>query len=92
VYGKDSSGGTSIAGWVKRYDSKLLALYAQANMPDKYGTKRSEVKQETSVTANVKQELSLEQLSPESRADLRRILEREVKSGDSEGQPEAEAE
>ena len=67
----------------KRYSDKLLALRAQSMMPDRYAA-RTVAQIEQNTTVQCRPSLGLDQLSPESRADLRKILEREL------GEPSAD--
>lgn len=76
--GKDT--GIGIVGWVRKYSDRLLIEQARKHDPG-YTPKQ---KVESTVTVEG-QGLSLDQLSPESRADLRRILERELAD---DGEPE----
>lgn len=90
VYGKDANGNTSIIGWVTKYSDRMLSEYARRHMPSEYGTDRSVVEQRTHVTGEVKATIGLDQLSKESRADLRAILQREANDGRDDGTTEAE--
>lgn len=66
-----------VLGTRKRYSDKLLALRAQSMMPDRYAA-RTVAHVEQTTTVKVRPSLGLDQLSQESRDDLRRILEREL--------------
>ena len=84
VYGNigGQGGGTGVIGWVTRYSDRLLLTQAQ----------RFEAgytpKQKVEHSGSVKSEgLGLEDLSPESQDDLRRILERELEKRAANGTP-----
>lgn len=75
VYGNigGQGGGTGVIGWVTRYSDRLLLTQAQRFQAD------YTPKQKVEHTGSIKSEgLGLEDLSPESQDDLRRILEREL--------------
>lgn len=59
----------------KRYSDRLLLEAVRARFPE--FTPKQQVEQQTTVRARV-ESLGLDELSPESQADLRRILEREL--------------
>jgi hypothetical protein len=61
---------------VRKFDGSLLQMLLKANAPEKY-RERVHIEQKTVVSGS----LSLEGLSPESREDLRKILERESQNG-----------
>lgn len=90
--GKDA--GTIIVGTIRRYSDKLLM--EQAKRFQKEYTPRQVV--ESTIKAAGPPSLGLEALSPESRADLRRILEREealrgtIVKSEPEPEPEPEPE
>ncbi|MCY2961816.1 MAG: hypothetical protein NTY35_16790 [Planctomycetota bacterium] len=75
----------------KRYSDKLLALRAQSMMPERYAS-RTVAQIEQTTTIKTRPSLGLDELSPESRADLRRILERELgRDADEVGDAEAKS-
>lgn len=71
--GKDA--GTGIVGWVRKYSDRLLIEQARKHDPGYTQTQKVE---QTVKTEGGAAGLNLDSLSPESRADLRRILEREL--------------
>jgi len=84
--GKDM--GTGIVGYIQRYSDRLLI--EQAKRFNKEYTPRQVVEQTTKLEG--RPSLGLEALSPESREDLRRILEREAQRVPAESaEPEPEA-
>ena len=85
VFGSQGAGaGVGIVGWVKKYSDRLLIEQARKHDPEGY-TPRSKVEATTTVETKG---LSLDQLSPESRADLRRIIERELEAQAEQEDPE----
>lgn len=84
VYGNvgGQGGGTGVIGFVTRYSDRLLLTQAQ-RFESAYTPK-----QKVEHSGAVKSEgLGLEQLSPESQDDLRRILERELERRGTNGTP-----
>jgi len=85
VYGSKGAGmGMAVVGWVTRYSDRLLLELARRYEPEY--TPRTKIESVSTVTQD---SLGLQDLSPESRADLRRILEREAaRKAESEEPPE----
>lgn len=84
VYGNigGQGGGTGVVGFVTEYSDRLLLVQAQRHQPE------YTPKQKVEHSGAVKSEgLGLEQLSPESQDDLRRILERELERRTANGPP-----
>jgi len=83
VYGNigGQGGGSGVVGFVTRYSDRLLLTQAQRFEPG-YTPK---TKVETTITKA--DGLGLEDLSPESQDDLRRILERELEKRGTNGTP-----
>lgn len=76
VYGSQGPGaGSGVIGWVTEYSDRLLLELAKKYDPDFRPTLRTESKVHVTQT---NESLGLENLSPESQEDLRRILEREA--------------
>lgn len=65
-------------GTRKRYSDKLLALRAQSMMPERYALRTVAQVEQTTTIIKPRPSLGLDQLSPESRRQLREILEREL--------------
>lgn len=87
VFGSQGPGaGTGVVGYVTRYSDRLLL--EQARRFNKEYTPTSKVEQSTTLKGSPT--LGLDRLTPESREDLRRILEREAVNGGLEPEPEAE--
>ena len=75
VFGSQGPGtGVGVVGWVRKYSDRLLI--EQAKKHDKRYNHTQRIEQQ--LTVENKPSLELEKLSPESRADLRKILEREL--------------
>lgn len=86
VFGSQGPGaGTGIVGYVRKFSDRLLIEQAKKHDKKYHHTQR--VEQHT--TIEQAPSLDLDKLSPESRKDLRRILERERKlnGGESEQTP-----
>lgn len=74
VYGsKGPREGMSVIGWITKYSDRLLLELARRYEPEY--TPKTKIESTSHVTQD---SLGLEDLSPESREDLRRILEREA--------------
>jgi hypothetical protein len=73
-----------VLGTRKRYSDKLLALRAQSMMPTLYAARSVAQIEQTTTVIKARPSLGLDQLSPESRKQLRAILEREL------GEPSAD--
>jgi hypothetical protein len=87
VFGSQGPGsGVGIVGWVTRYSDRLLL--EQARRFNKEYTPIQKVEQTTTLKGSPT--LGLDRLAPESREDLRRILEREAVNGGLEPEPEGE--
>lgn len=78
VYGSTGPGGGSgVIGWVTEYSDRLLVEMMRKYDPEcRQSASKVEVTSKVEVAAQPT--LDLEKLSPESRADLKRILEREL--------------
>jgi len=90
VYGSQGPGaGQGVIGFVTEYSDRLLLELLKKYDPD-FRTAPAKVEVTTNVsTPKGDVGLKLEELSPESRADLKRILERELERRDG-GAPEAD--
>lgn len=89
VFGNNSDGEKVIVGWRKKYSDVLLLALAKRHMKDEYGD-RVKVEQKVSGSLAVK-EIGLDQLTRDSREDLRKILEREGHVGISEAEEPADS-
>lgn len=83
VYGSQGPGaGIGIVGHLTRYSDRLLLELARRYEPEY--TPRTKIESTSTITQD---SLGLQDLSPESRADLRRILEREAARKDEGEEP-----
>lgn len=89
IYGSQGPGaGSGVVGWVTEYSDRLLLELARKYDPELRSAPKVEVNN-TVNTAPKGEGLRVEDLSPESRADLKRILERELeRKGDGGAQDE----
>jgi hypothetical protein len=92
VYGSQGPGaGSGVVGFVTEFSDRLLLALLKKYDPD-FKTVPAKVEVTTNINGGPKGDvgLKLEDLSPESRADLKRILERELERREQDGEARAD--